>query len=87
MICFRYNGSSCHVSGSSVDVGSDIYSYSSPTEATDECTTTITIVCPIGSSLNSSSFKYKDDTNLSAVVEDVDIVADIDVDLDQGIII
>ena len=73
------------MSGNSVDVGSNGCSWSSPAEATDERNSVF--VSSSVPSLNSSASNYKDDTNLSAVVEDVDIVADIDVDLDQGIII
>lgn len=73
------------MSGSSFDVGSNGYSYSFPVEATDEYRSDF-----FGervSSLTSPTFDYKDDTKLSAVVGDVDIVADIDVAFVQGIVL
>lgn len=82
-ICFRYIGSSFHVSGSSVDVGSNGYSYPFPDEATDDYHGDF--VCERVSPLTSSTFDYKDDTKLSAIVEDV--VVDIDVTLVQGIVL
>lgn len=82
---FRYIASSCHVSGSSVDVGSDVFSYSLSVEAADEYRSDF--VGERVSSLTSPTFDYKDDTKLSAVVGDVDIVADIDLAFVQGIVL
>ena len=73
------------MSGSSVDVESNGYSYSFLAEATDNYHSDF--VCEKVSPLTSSTFDYKDDTKLSAIVGDVDIVADIDLAFVQGIVL
>lgn len=73
------------MSGSSVDVESNGYSYSFSAEAIDNYHSDF--VCEKVSPLTSSTFDYKDDTKLSAVVGDVDIVADIDLAFVQGIVL
>lgn len=73
------------MSGNSIDVESNGCSWPSPAEAIDEYHGDF--VGERVSPLTSSTFDYKDDTKLSAVVGDVDIVADIDLAFVQGIVL